>query len=72
MSTKEMCHNLLDAVPEYKLGYLLAYIQGLVAEEEDERYCEELYREYLQDPANEESFSLAQCKEEWRYLQIVS
>ena len=33
MSNREMCVKLLDSVPEYKLGYLLSYLQGLMADE---------------------------------------
>lgn len=33
MSTKEQCLKLLNSVPEYKLGYVLAYLQGLTADE---------------------------------------
>ena len=33
MSNREMCVQLLDAVPEYKIGYVLAYLQGLTADE---------------------------------------
>lgn len=48
MSTREKCIMLLDELPDSKLGYVLAYIQGLSAAEEaaDDEYCEELYREY--------------------------
>lgn len=31
MSTREMINALLDSVPEYKMGYVLAYLQGLTA-----------------------------------------
>ena len=33
MSDREMCAKLLDSVPEYKLGYLLSFLQGLTADE---------------------------------------
>ena len=32
MSNKEKVIALLDSVPEYKMGYLLAYVQGLTAD----------------------------------------
>ena len=51
MSEKEMCIKLLDSIPEYKIGYVLAYIQGITAEEaEDDAYCAGLYQAYLNDP----------------------
>ena len=36
MSNREKCAALLESVPEYKLGYVLAYLQGLTADEMDE------------------------------------
>ena len=38
MSDKEMCIKLLESVPEYKIGYVLAYIQGIMADEWDPDY----------------------------------
>ena len=34
MSEKERAIQLLDKVPEYKMGYVLAYIQGITADED--------------------------------------
>jgi hypothetical protein len=68
MSNKEQILQLLDKVPEYKLGYVLAYIQGITTDEEaDDAYCERLYQEYLQDksPDKDEEYSLEECKKEW-------
>jgi hypothetical protein len=51
MSNREMCVKLLDSVPDYKMGYVLAYLQGLTADEqEDDAFCEKLYQDYLNDP----------------------
>lgn len=33
MSIKDMIMALLDILPDYKVGYALAYIQGLAADE---------------------------------------
>lgn len=33
MSNKEIIIQLLDRVPEYKMGYVLAYVQGITADE---------------------------------------
>lgn len=33
MSIKEQCMELLNSVPDFKLGYVLAYLQGLTADE---------------------------------------
>lgn len=68
MSNREMCVQLLDAVPEYKIGYVLAYLQGLTAdEEEDDAFCERMYQNYLNDPDPEKdkSYTLEECKKEW-------
>ena len=51
MSDKEKVVQLLDSVPEYKMGYILAYIQGITADEEIEEKCDtalanEAYAEY--------------------------
>ena len=34
MSEKDKIIQLLDYVPEYKLGYVLAYVQGITADED--------------------------------------
>ena len=68
MRTREMITALLDSVPEYKMGYVLAYLQGLTADEEaDNAYCEQLYQEYLNDPSPDKNqvISLEElCKRE--------
>ena len=68
MSTKEMIFNLLDKVPEYKLGYVLAYVQGIAADEDmDDLFCEQIYQDYLNDPDPEKdkTYTLEECKKEW-------
>ena len=51
MSEKDKIIQLLDYVPEYKLGYVLAYVQGITADEDsDDAYCRNLYEDYLNDP----------------------
>ena len=68
MSNREMCAQLLNAVPENKIGYVLAYLQGLSAvEAEDDDFCVRMYQNYLNDPDPEKDkrYSLADCKREW-------
>ncbi len=68
MSDREKVLSLLDSVPEYKMGYVLAYVQGITADEEaDERFCQRLMEEYEQDPDPEKDqlFPLEECKKEW-------
>ena len=51
MSEREQAAALLDLVPDYKLGYVLAYLQGITVDESaDDEYCLRLYHDYLKDP----------------------
>ena len=34
MSEKDKIIQLLDCVPDYKLRYVLAYVQGIIADED--------------------------------------
>lgn len=69
MSNREMIAKILDTLPENKLGYVLAYLQGLSvsAEIEDDLFCEHLLQQYLNDPDQEKDSgtSLEACKKEW-------
>ncbi len=58
MSNKEKVLALLDNVPEYKMGYILAYVQGITAEEaEDDAFCEQLRQQYENDPDKGETMT---------------
>ena len=54
MSVREQLNQLTAALPDYKLAYVLAYVQGLIsdekAEEADDAYCEQLLKDYQNDP----------------------
>ena len=51
--------ELISTVPDYKIGYVLAYLQGLTADEaEDDAFCEKLYQAYEADPDKGEYISL--------------
>lgn len=66
MSNREKVIALLDSMPEYKIGYVLAYVQGLTADEDaDDAFCRQLYEHYQNDPEKDESFTLEECKQEW-------
>lgn len=68
MSNRELCVKLLDNVPEYKIGYVLAYIQGITADEEaDDAFCAQMVENYENDPDPEKDkgYSLEECKREW-------
>lgn len=50
MSDKEKVIQLLDSVPSYKMGYVLAYLQGITADDvADDAFCENLLAEYEAD-----------------------
>ena len=68
MSNRELCVKLLENVPDYKIGYVLAYIQGITADEEaDDAFCERLMENYKNDPDPDKdtSYTLEDCKREW-------
>ena len=68
MSNREKIIALLDSVPEYKMGYVLAYVQGITADEEaDDLFCERMLETYENDPDPEKDkgYSLDECKREW-------
>lgn len=68
MSNKEHIIQLLDQIPDYKMGYVLAYVQGITADEEaDDIFCERMVENYLNDPdhGKEETFTIEECKKEW-------
>ena len=50
MSDREMVIQLLNKVPDYKIGYVLAYIQGITADEDaDDILCNSILQDYLND-----------------------
>lgn len=68
MSSREQILQLLENVPDYKIGYVLAYLQGIVADEEaDDAFCEQMIQDYLNDsdPEKDKIYTLEECKKEW-------
>ncbi len=68
MSNRERAVSLLAGLPEYKMGYVLAYLQGLTADEEaDDAFCQRMLENYENDPDPEKdkTFTLEECKREW-------
>ncbi len=65
MSNKEKIIALLDNVPEHKIGYVLAYVQGLTVDEtEDDAFCEQLRQQYENDPDKGETMTEEElCRE---------
>lgn len=68
MSNKDKIIQLLDNVPDYKMGYVLAYVQGITADEEaDDEFCQQMWKNYENDtdPEKDKCYSLEECKKEW-------
>ena len=68
MSNKERIIELLDSIPEYKIGYVLAYVQGVAADEEaDDIFCQGMVENYKNDPDPEKdkTYTLEECMKEW-------
>lgn len=54
MSNREMCENLIKSLPDFKLGYVLAYLQGISADEEaDDTFCKSIYSAYEADTSSD-------------------
>ncbi len=62
MSNKKLALQLIESIPDYKMGFVVAYLQGISAadEAEDDLYCKNLYETYLddQDPQKCDSVSI--------------
>ena len=68
MSNREKIIALLDSVPDYKMGYVLAYVQGITADEEaDDIFCQRMLENYENDPDPDKNkgYSLEECMKEW-------
>lgn len=47
MSNRDLARQLIDSMSEYKLGYVVAYLQGINADEAaDDEFCEQLLDSY--------------------------
>ena len=65
MSEKQRAVALLDSIPEYKMAYVIGYLQGLIADEaEDDAFCLKLYQDYLDDPEHGNFVSFADALKE--------
>ena len=65
MSNRERIIQLLDIIPDYKIGYVLAYVQGVAADEEaDDIFCQRML-ENDPDPEKDVTYTLEECKKEW-------
>ena len=53
MSEREKAKQIIDQLPEYKMGNLLLFLRGMQFDDEieDDLYCERLVEDYLNDPS---------------------
>jgi len=60
MSEREQAKQIIDQLPEYKIGNLLYFLKGIQFDDEieDEIYCQKLYEDYLNDPDPEKDESI--------------
>ncbi len=67
MNNRERIIELLDVIPDYKIGYVLAYVQGVAADEEaDDIFCQRMVENYKNAPEEEkEEIPLEDCLIEW-------
>lgn len=67
MSNRERIIELLDVIPDYKIGYVLAYVQGVAADEEaDDLFCQRMVENYENAPDEEkEEIPFEECLKEW-------
>lgn len=67
MSNRERIIELLDSIPDYKIGYVLAYVQGVAADEEaDDIFCQRMAENYKNAPdEDKEEIPLEECLKEW-------
>lgn len=67
MSNRERIVALLDVIPDYKIGYVLAYVQGVAADEEaDDIFCQRMVENYENAlDEDKEEIPFEQCLKEW-------
>jgi len=54
MSNREACINMINQLPDFKVGYVLAYLQGICADEEaDDAFCQSMYQAYQADSSSD-------------------
>lgn len=52
MNEREQAKQIIDMLPEYKIGNILLFLKGIQFDDEieDDLYCEKLVEDYLNDP----------------------
>lgn len=68
MSEREQAKQIIDCLPEYKIGRLLLFLQGMQFDDEieDELYCERLMDDYRNNtsPDQHETVTLEELEKE--------
>jgi len=52
VSEREQAKQIIDRLPEYKIGNLLLFLKGMQFDDdiEDDLFCQKMYEDYLNDP----------------------
>ena len=52
MSEREQAKQIIDQLPEYKIGSLLLFLKGIQFDDdiEDDLFCERMVEDYLNNP----------------------
>lgn len=60
MSEKEQAKQIIDLLPEYKIGRILVFLKGVQFDDEleDDLFCERIVEDYLNDPDPHKSDSI--------------
>ena len=57
MSEREQAKQIIDSLPEYKIGNVLLFLKGVQFDDdmEDDLYCEKLVQDYMDNPDPEKT-----------------
>ena len=57
MSESEQAKQIIDSLPEYKIGNILLFLKGVQFDDdmEDDLYCEKLVQDYMDNPDPEKT-----------------
>ena len=63
MSSREYAIDLINMLPDYKIDYVIAFLQGAVIDESrDEKFCEALVDEYEREGNKGDFVSLDEAR----------
>ena len=62
MTNKEIAKSLIDQIPDYKIKYVISFLQGFKLDDdvEDDLFCKQMVNDYLNDtdPEKDESITI--------------